>query len=231
MNRLEQAQVKYERLKTELAENNESIEAERKLIPFGQPNIIGKPDIYKNINRKEEKSRKLYEELQMQKHRIEMLEKVNDFKEENELLQDVHVVGKSSYATVGARTSVRNLDYFKNELKELEDANRKAKAYNKTKPAIKSVTYGAKITKLKRKIADLEQMQERDQTKVLSEKTQKLIDSGAVNQWPKKPIYYFVKGLKKVALEIDDNGDFYISRRYSPWSEEDKKFVEDLLRA
>ncbi len=56
-----------------------------------------------------------------------MLEKVEDFKEKNELIKDVHVVGKSSYATVGAKTSVNNIDYFKNELKELEKANEKQK--------------------------------------------------------------------------------------------------------
>ncbi len=42
-----------------------------------------------------------------------MLEKVEDLQGKNELIKDVHVVGKSSYATVGAKTSVNNIDYFK----------------------------------------------------------------------------------------------------------------------
>ncbi|HBI3722363.1 TPA: hypothetical protein K4433_003060, partial [Enterococcus faecalis] len=63
--------------------------------------------------------------------------------------------------------------------------------------------YGAAITKLKNKIATLEQMKEADENKVMSEKTKELIESGAVTQWKKKPIFYFVKGLRKVALEID----------------------------
>src|SRR5699024_4136072 len=141
------------------------------------------------------------------------------------------VVGKSGYATVGVKTSVNNLAYFKNKLKEMEERNEKAKAYNKTKPAIKMKTLGAEITKLKRKIASLEQMEEKDKNKVLSEKTKELIDSGAVNQWKKKPIYYFVKGLRKVALEIDEKGEFYLSQRYPAYTEQDKKFIEELLNS
>lgn len=43
-----------------------------------------------------------------------MLEKVEKFKESNELIKDIHVVGKTGYATVGVKTSVNNLEYFKN---------------------------------------------------------------------------------------------------------------------
>ena len=229
MNRLEQAQSKLNRIRSEQAEVIQAIDNEHDRIPFGQPNIIGRPDIYKGVNRKYEKSRKLLEEEERQEQRVEMLEKVEDFKNSNELLKDVHVVGKSSYATVGAKTSINNLEYFKNKLAEMEKDNEEAKAYNKTKPAIKRKTLGAEITKLKRKIVSLEIMQERDQNKVLSPKTKELIESEAVRQWKKKPIYYFVQGLRKVALEIDENGDFFISPRYSPYTEEDKQFVKDLL--
>ena len=159
-----------------------------------------------------------------------MLKKVETFKEENDTLKDVQVIGKSGYATIGAKTSVNNLDYFKEKLEELEQLNVEAKRYNKTKPKIKHQTYGSEITKLKRKIAMLEEMQEKDKNKIVSEHTQKLIDEGLVNQWQKKPIYYFVKGLKKVALEINQDGNFVISKRYPAYSEDDKKFIKILLR-
>ena len=230
MNTLEKAHSKLERIKNERVETRSAIRKQHDLIPFGQPNIIGRGDIYKTVKRHYSKERNLAEQQEQQENRIEMLEKVDDFKSENELLKDVHVVGKSSYATVGAKTSVNNLDYFKNKLIELEDQNEKAKAYNKTKPLRKMKTLGADITKLKNKIANLEKMQEKDQNKVVSEKTQKLIDSGAVNQWKKKPVYYFVKGVRKVALEIDDNGNFYISPYYPAYSDEDKKIIEELLK-
>lgn len=231
MNRLELAQNKLARIQTEQVENEQAIRKEHDSIPFGQPNIIGRPDIYKTVKRKYEKARKLAEEEEKQEMRVEMLQKVEKFKKSNELLKDIHVVGKSGYATVGVKTSVNNLAYFKNKLKEMEERNEKAKAYNKTKPAIKMKTLGAEITKLKRKIASLEQMEEKDKNKVLSEKTKELIDSGAVNQWKKKPIYYFVKGLRKVALEIDEKGEFYLSQRYPAYTEQDKKFIEELLNS
>ncbi|HCT1441032.1 hypothetical protein [Enterococcus faecalis] len=229
MTRLEQAQGKLQRLKRESEEMHHLIRAEHDRIPFGQPNIIGRGDIYKKVNGYHDRAIKLLKEQEKQEKRVEMLEKVEDFKEKNELIKDVHVVGKSSYATVGAKTSVNNIDYFKNELKELEKANEKAKAYNKTKPAIKARTFGAVITKLKNKIATLEQMKEADENKVVSERTKERIESGAVTQWKKKPIFYFVKGLRKVALEIDENGEFFISNYYPACTDADKEFISKLL--
>lgn len=228
--KLEQAHSKLERIRNEQIANSQAIRKEHDMIPFGQPNINGRPDIYKNIKRKYEKSRNLLEEEEKQKNRIDMLTKVEDFKTNNELLKDIHVVGKSGYATVGARTSVNNLEYFKNKLIELEKQNEKAKAYNKTKPKIKKKTLGTEITKLKKKIAYLEQMKEKDQSKVIGSKAKTLIDNGAVNQWKKKPIYYFVQALRKVALELNENGEFFISARYPTHSESDKNFVEKLLK-
>lgn len=231
MKKIEQAKSKLERIRTEQAMNHDAIREEHDLIPFGQSNIEGRKDIYKGVKRKYEKAHKLAMEAEKQENRIEMLEKVEDFQNSNDLLKDVHVVGKTSYANVGAKTSVNNLEYFRAKLLEMEKENEEIKAYNKTKPAIKKKTIGAEITKLRKKISYLEQMEEKDKNKVVSEKTQALIDSGAVNQWLKKPIFYFVKGLKKVALEIDENGNFYISSRYPAYTESDKLFVEELLNS
>jgi len=229
MNKLEKAIQKLERIHSEQDAAQRAIRFEHNQIPFGQPNIIGRSDIYKKVNQQYEKSRRLFQEEEEQKQRIKMLEKVETFKEENDTLKDVQVVGKSGYATVGAKTSVNNLDYFKEKLEELEQFNIEAKNYNKTKPEIKHQTYGSEITKLKRKITMLEEMQEKDKNKMVSEHAQKLIDDGLVNQWKKKPIYYFVKGLKKVALEINQDGNFVISKRYPAYIEDDQKFIKELL--
>lgn len=56
MNRLDQAYNKLNRIRTEKAETQQAIRKENDLIPFGQPNIIGRPDIYKTVKRKYEKS-------------------------------------------------------------------------------------------------------------------------------------------------------------------------------
>ena len=230
MANLEKAIQKLERIRNEQEATQKEIRFEHDQIPFGQPNIIGRTDIYKKVNAQYEKSRRLLQEEEKQKQVIEMLEKVQTFKAENDTLKDVQVVGNSGYATIGAKTSVNNLDYFKEKLEELEQLNVEAKQYNKTKPEIKHQTYGSEITKLKRKIAVLEEMQEKDKNKTVSEHTQKLIDDGLVNQWKKKPIYYFVKGLKKVALEINTDGNFIISKRYPAYSEDDQKLIKRLLK-
>jgi len=230
MTKLEKAIQKLEHIHNDHKETQKAIRFEHDHIPFGQPNIIGRPDIYKKVNKLYEKSRNLLKEEEKQKQTIEMLKKVETIKEENDTLKDVQVVGKSGYATIGAKTSVNNLDYFKEKLEEFERLNVEAKSYNKTKPKIKHQTYGSEITKLKRKITMLEEMQEKDKNKTVSKHTKKLIDDGLVNQWKKKPIYYFVKGLKKVALEINTDGNFAISKRYPAYSEDDQKFIKILLK-
>lgn len=234
MNNLEIAKQKLERLeKEQLAVINMTRE-EVKRIPLGQPNIEGRRDIYKDLKKYDKKAKKLQTEIDEQKIRIDKLEKVHNFKNDNELLQDIHVVGKSSYATVGAKTSVNNIVYFEDKLQKLEEKNRLAKEYNKNreKGSMKCCTYGAEITKLKNKIEYLKKMQEQafENENTMSEKTKTLIESGAVNQWKKKPIYYFVQGLQKVALTIDESGEFVISPRYAPTNDEDKAFVEELLK-
>ena len=227
---LEIANNKLNRLKEEQDGIMKAIRKEKDLIPFGQPVIIGRRDIYKDLKRHYGKSIANSIEQDKQEKRIEMLEKVEEVKSENSTLKDVHVVGNSSYATVGAKTSVNNLEYFKNKLSELEEKNQKAKAYNKTKPAVKMKTLGTEITKLKNKIKMLEEMKAKDESKVLSEHAENLIADGLVTQWQKKPFYYFVKGLRKVALELNDLGEFEISKNYPAYSDSDIEFVEKLLK-
>ena len=230
MTKLENAKNKLNRLKEEENELMKAIRKEHDSIPFGQPNIIGRRDIYKDVKRYRAKSIANIYEQDKQEKRIEMLEKVEEVKNENSALKDVHVVGASGYATIGAKTSVNNIDYFKAKLTELEERNEQAKAYNKTKPAIKKKTLGTEITKLKRKIQMLEEMKAKDESKVIGQHAQSLIANGLVTQWQKKPIYYFVKGLRKVALVLNESGDFKVSKEYSPYSDDDVKFVEKLLK-
>lgn len=230
MTKLEIAKNKLVALKEEQNGIIEAIRKEHDLIPFGQPVIIGRRDIYKDLKRHYGKSIANSVEQDKQENRIEMLEKVEEVKNKNSTLKDVHVIGNTSYATIGAKTSVNNLEYFKSKLAELEERNEEAKKYNKTKPAVKKKTLGAEITKLKRKIQMLEEMKAKDETKTLSEHAENLIANGLVTQWQKKPIYYFVKGLRKVALVLNESGDFEASKKYSAYNDDDVKFLEKLLK-
>ena len=91
-------------------------------------------------------------------------------------------------------------------------------------------TLGTEIIKKKKKIQMLEDMKAKDESKVLSDHAENLIKNGDVTQWKKKPIYYFVNGLRKVALELNESGNFEISKHYPAYSDEDIKFVEKLLK-
>ena len=59
--------------------------------------------------------------------------------------------------------------------------------------------------------------------------TQALIDEGLVNQWAKQPNLYFVKGLRKVAVELSEDGTFVESTKYRPNTDEEKELVKSLL--
>lgn len=232
--RLEISKQKLERIKKEKELAWQESNRELKKIPLGQPNIIGRRNIYKKGNMIFEKLQKLNEEEKKQEMLLEKLEKIEKYKEQNKLIKDIHVRGKSGYANIGARTSVNNLEYFKDKLNKLQKLNEEIKMYNKKrkKDTPLKATYGAEIKILKDKILYLERIKEQSENGInnMSDKVKQLIENEKVTQWKKKPIYYFVNGLKKVALTIDTRtGEFVISKRYPPMTEEDKQKIRKLL--
>lgn len=64
----------------------------------------------------------------------------------------------------------------------------------------------------------------------ISAHAQTLIDSKAVMPEEKNPTLYFVKGLNKVALELQETGDFLPSEKYKPQTETEKEVVVALLQ-
>lgn len=67
--------------------------------------------------------------------------------------------------------------------------------------------------------------------KNISKHSQALIDSKAITQWTKNPMIYFIKGLNKVALELQEDGDFIPSEKYSAKTTKDQEIVETLLKS
>ncbi|EPH88389.1 phage tail component protein [Enterococcus faecalis 06-MB-DW-09] len=65
----------------------------------------------------------------------------------------------------------------------------------------------------------------------VSPHAQALIASKAVTPWAKNPAIYFVKGLNKVALELEKTGDFVPSDKYKPHTAEEEKVVNALLKS
>lgn len=64
----------------------------------------------------------------------------------------------------------------------------------------------------------------------ISAHAQTLIDSKAVTPEEKNPTLYFVNGLNKVALELQETGDFLPSEKYKPQTETEKEVVGALLQ-
>lgn len=86
----------------------------------------------------------------------------------------------------------------------------------------------ATIRRYKKKLAELKEQAK--QVESMPENAKKLVDAGKLNQWKKHPTIYFVKGLRKVALELK-SGRFGISAKYAPKDESEEKIVKELLEA
>lgn len=89
----------------------------------------------------------------------------------------------------------------------------------------------ATIRTWKKKVANLEaSMKTASKTKI-SASAKSLINSGKVTQWAKRPNTYFIKGLKKTALELQPDGTFKHSPRYfGPATSEHKARVERFIK-
>ena len=76
---------------------------------------------------------------------------------------------------------------------------------------------------------DVPSSPKKDNGFVIQPETQDIIDSGEVKQWTEHPNIYFVKGLRRVALELTEEGKFEQSSQYFPNTKEEKEVVNKLL--
>lgn len=75
----------------------------------------------------------------------------------------------------------------------------------------------------------VEQQQGKDT--VIHPKVRELIDQGQIKQWDRQPNLYFVKGLRKVALELTEDGKLQLSslKRFGPRNDRDLSVVNEIL--
>ena len=71
-------------------------------------------------------------------------------------------------------------------------------------------------------------MEQNTGNKMREEFLEKLVDSKKLTQWTKNQQYYFVKGLKKVAVKLE-NGELRLSKKYPPKNNNEKQYIKDLL--
>ena len=205
--RLAQARRKLERLK---GEQDEAISRaySHQALTNGQP--INDKRGGANFKRKQEQIEdqvfSKMDEIRKQGERVERLEHQQHLKE----------MGLNRQGS-GLEMSVQNIPRIR---EELEKAKRGESFF--TKATLKR--YQEELTRLE---AISEQM---DKTSI-QPATQALIDEGLVNQWQKQPNTYFVKGLRRVALELTEEGEFQLSSqtKYHPKTDEERLKVDELL--
>ncbi len=85
------------------------------------------------------------------------------------------------------------------------------------------------LKRYRQELVRLEEMRDRLETTQITPGAQLLIDEGLVNQWQKQPTLYFVKGLRKVALGLTEEGEFQPSQKYLAKDTEAVEKVSELL--
>ncbi|MGT2755752.1 PBECR4 domain-containing protein [Streptococcus ovuberis] len=203
--RLAQAYRKLERLENELGQATQAVfsyQAQTNGQPMNDKRGAGA--FFKRRDQLENKAISLTREIEAQKERIERLED----QEENKRLG----LNKNGY---GLNLTVDNISRIKDEI---EKFYRGESLYTQTT-----------IRKYEKRLVELEALAEKSQGISMSPGVQHLIDQGLVNQWKKQPMIYFVKGLKKVAFELTDQGTFEPSKKYGPLTDSDRARVNELL--
>ncbi|HFM8582928.1 TPA: hypothetical protein ACG8VR_002617, partial [Enterococcus faecium] len=160
---------------------------------------------FRQQERIENKVHSLREEIKQQEKQVEKLERQEELKE----------MGYNKYG--GLDMTIENIPRIREEIERFEKGESSFSA--------------ATIRKYQRKLETLEQLKEKSEKgkeNILPE-VQAIIDSGRVTQWKKNPTIYFLKGYRKVALELNENGEFEESKKYQATSEEEKAAIRELL--
>lgn len=203
--RLGQAKRKLERINNEFMDATDAVYS-HSAMANGQP-MNDKRNGAAFFKRQEQLENKVFnklDEIKKQEERVERLEQQQRFKEEG-----LNRKGN------GLDMSVQNIPRIR---EELEKAERGESHY--TRETIK---------RYREELKRLESISEQMSSVTIQPSTQALIDDGSVNQWAKQPNLYFVKGLRRVAVELTEEGTFVPSTKYHPKTDEEKTVMDDLL--
>ncbi|MDO4634865.1 MAG: PBECR4 domain-containing protein [Streptococcus sp.] len=203
--RLGQARRKLDRLNQEFSDATDAVYS-HSAMANGQPmnDKRGGTAFFKRKDQLENKVFNKLDEIKKQEERVERLEQQQRFKEEG-----LNRKGN------GLDMSVQNIHRIR---EELEKAERGESHY--TRETIK---------RYQEELKRLEGISEQMSSVTIQPGTQSLIDDGSVNQWAKQPNLYFVKGLRRVAVELTEEGTFVPSTKYRPRTDEEKAVLDNLL--
>ena len=205
--RLAQARRKLERLK---GEQDDAISRaySHQALTNGQPmnDKRGGASFMRKQEQIEDQVFSKMDEIRQQEERVERLEHQQHLKE----------MGLNRQGS-GLEMSVQNIPRIR---EELEKAKRGESFFTK-----------ATLKRYQEELTRLEGISEQMGKISIQPATQALIDEGLVNQWQKQPNTYFVKGLRRVALELTEEGEFQLSSqiKYHPKTDEERLKVDELL--
>lgn len=198
-----QAKQKLARLEKELNEQHSKIKAHWQQTN-GQP-MNDKRNGQRFFDRAEELENKavvLFKEYEKQ------AERVAELVERDKLAADGY-----DTRTGGLFMTVENIPRIEQEIAKSERGE--------------SMFTRATIRRYKKKLVELKQQAK--ETESMPESAKKLVEAGKLNQWKKRPNVFFVKGLRKVALELKA-GSFEVSLKYRPKDDDERQAVSDLLK-
>ncbi|MDB1688349.1 LPD1 domain-containing protein [Enterococcus casseliflavus] len=206
--RLGQARRKLLRLRNEYNEKFDQLFAHQELTN-GQP-MNDKRNGQSWFNRRdqiENSIRNLSDQIKQQEDRVAKLEEQKENKE----------MGLNKQG--GLIMSVENIPRIQEEIEKSKNGE--------------SMFSKDTIRKYKKELEVLVEINEQSEQahQNISPHAQALIDSKAVTPWAKNPTIYFVRGLSKVAFELEGTGDFVLSKKYKPRTAEEQKVVETLLKS
>ena len=204
--RLAQARRKLERLEGEQSQAIQKVFDHYKQTS-GQPmnDKRGSDAFFRKADRLDGRVVAKNQEIEQQRERVERLEERARNKE----------LGLNRQGT-GLEMSVRNIPRIR---EEIEKSKKGESVYTK-----------ATIKRYEKELERLEAIASRNDQVTLSPTAQALVEAGELNQWQKQPTTYFVKGLRKVALEMDESGNLVPSQKYRPKTDKERERVEELLQ-
>lgn len=205
--RLAQARRKLERLKGE--QDDAILRAySHQALTNGQP-MNDKRDGASFMRKQEQIEGQVFskmDEIRQQEERVERLEHQQRLKE----------MGLNRQGS-GLEMSVQNIPRIREELAKAERGE--------------SFFTKATLKRYQEELTRLEAISEQMGKTSIQPAAQALIDEDLVNQWQKQPNTYFVKGLRRVALELTEEGEFQLSSqtKYHPKTDEERLKVDELL--
>lgn len=205
--RLAQARRKLERLR---GEQDDAISRaySHQALTNGQP-MNDKRDGASFMRKQEQIEGQVFSKMDEIRQQEELVERL----EHQQRLKEMGLNRQGS----GLEMSVQNIPRIREELAKAERGE--------------SFFTKATLKRYREELTRLEAISEQMGKTSIQPAAQALIDEDLVNQWQKQPNTYFVKGLRRVALELTEEGEFQLSSqtKYHPKTDEERLKVDELL--